>query len=413
MGLTASTIINVGTVNNALATNDVHNNNPRPLTTAPANPPTPFIRVRRGAVDIPTPAAPSQDGMFAIPYYQQFKPSQIQMVIDENQHVGVPFLLNPEQMTARRPRSKKIQITTSCGSIKRGTVNCFFDTKQTSTLEFKYDASCSLECNINFSGYPEYPAKSRPKKMYLTFLSFLIPKGLNMTWKSDNPNNVRIAIPTDDNTHPSGAKELYKLYKRIIQAHEVLGQNPPANSLSPPELIIQLRPVTADSNLSYDGSGIGSEGVSVLGKHIDMNKIVVHESTHFVTTGITTALVNPSNGKSVVPSSSSKNPSMGGKIISMKSRCQYVLVGSNPKKLIYYDIYGLCHGNNAERGEEAAEDDSTDCIICLTETREYACIPCRHLCMCHNCVGDLASHGNKCPMCRKHVQLFLRYGYMM
>lgn len=58
-------------------------------------------------------------------------------------------------------------------------------------------------------------------------------------------------------------------------------------------------------------------------------------------------------------------------------------------------------------GDET-DNESPDCVICLCEPREFACLPCRHLTMCANCVRDLTSHGKKCPICRKRAETFMK-----
>lgn len=45
-----------------------------------------------------------------------------------------------------------------------------------------------------------------------------------------------------------------------------------------------------------------------------------------------------------------------------------------------------------------------ECLICLTEERQVACLPCGHLCACVPCGYALSS----CPMCREEIHSFLR-----
>jgi len=48
--------------------------------------------------------------------------------------------------------------------------------------------------------------------------------------------------------------------------------------------------------------------------------------------------------------------------------------------------------------------DENLCVVCLTERREYAFLPCRHLCVCHQCVRYL----EKCPLCRTPIQKYMK-----
>ena len=45
--------------------------------------------------------------------------------------------------------------------------------------------------------------------------------------------------------------------------------------------------------------------------------------------------------------------------------------------------------------------DAVECVICLTDPREVAVYPCRHMCLCTGCAEVLPSQGNKCPICRR------------
>jgi E3 ubiquitin-protein ligase MGRN1 len=54
------------------------------------------------------------------------------------------------------------------------------------------------------------------------------------------------------------------------------------------------------------------------------------------------------------------------------------------------------------------DNDSTECVICMTDPKEVAVYPCRHMCMCLTCAEALPSQNNKCPMCRRPALLLLR-----
>jgi hypothetical protein len=45
-----------------------------------------------------------------------------------------------------------------------------------------------------------------------------------------------------------------------------------------------------------------------------------------------------------------------------------------------------------------------DCLICLTEERQLACMPCGHLCACVSCGYALRT----CPICRQKIESFVR-----
>ncbi|XP_062231315.1 probable E3 ubiquitin-protein ligase LUL4 [Phragmites australis] len=66
------------------------------------------------------------------------------------------------------------------------------------------------------------------------------------------------------------------------------------------------------------------------------------------------------------------------------------------------EIFGIV--NSTEVDVPNADDTGKECVICLTEPRDTAVIPCRHLCMCSECAKALRLQSNKCPICRQPVE---------
>ena len=63
------------------------------------------------------------------------------------------------------------------------------------------------------------------------------------------------------------------------------------------------------------------------------------------------------------------------------------------------EMYGL----RQEESEEA------ECIICLSEPKDTAILPCHHLCVCHGCAQLLLKHGSpECPICRQRSVNYVR-----
>jgi hypothetical protein len=67
-----------------------------------------------------------------------------------------------------------------------------------------------------------------------------------------------------------------------------------------------------------------------------------------------------------------------------------------------YEIYGMDH-----TGEREGEG-SRECIVCLSEPRDTAVLPCRHMCLCNGCAELMRVQTNKCPICRAPVRNLLR-----
>jgi len=52
---------------------------------------------------------------------------------------------------------------------------------------------------------------------------------------------------------------------------------------------------------------------------------------------------------------------------------------------------------------------NTDCVICLSEPRDTAVLPCRHMCFCSYCAGIVRLQCDRCPVCRQKVQSLLQF----
>ncbi|KAL1803869.1 hypothetical protein ACET3Z_032516 [Daucus carota] len=64
------------------------------------------------------------------------------------------------------------------------------------------------------------------------------------------------------------------------------------------------------------------------------------------------------------------------------------------------EIFGL--GNSAESFND--NDSGKECVVCMTEPRDTAVLPCRHMCMCSECSKALRLQSNKCPICRQPIE---------
>ena len=53
------------------------------------------------------------------------------------------------------------------------------------------------------------------------------------------------------------------------------------------------------------------------------------------------------------------------------------------------------------------DDDSDDCIICLTDQRNIILLPCRHLLVCHTCYKGIKT--GKCPSCRAQITSYAKF----
>jgi len=68
------------------------------------------------------------------------------------------------------------------------------------------------------------------------------------------------------------------------------------------------------------------------------------------------------------------------------------------------EIYGLENANNRST---TGDDIGRECVICMSEPRDTTLLPCRHMCLCHDCAQMLRTQTNKCPICRTQVKSLL------
>ncbi|KAF9605537.1 hypothetical protein IFM89_017556 [Coptis chinensis] len=65
------------------------------------------------------------------------------------------------------------------------------------------------------------------------------------------------------------------------------------------------------------------------------------------------------------------------------------------------EIYGI--GKSSETSFDDS-DPGKECVICMSEPKDTAVLPCRHMCMCSECAKELRLQTNKCPICRQPIE---------
>ncbi|KAL9275283.1 putative E3 ubiquitin-protein ligase LUL4 [Drosera capensis] len=70
---------------------------------------------------------------------------------------------------------------------------------------------------------------------------------------------------------------------------------------------------------------------------------------------------------------------------------------------VSYELREL-YGMGSSTSEDFNEDPGKECVICMTEPKDTAVLPCRHLCMCGECAQALRLQSNKCPICRQPIE---------
>lgn len=58
--------------------------------------------------------------------------------------------------------------------------------------------------------------------------------------------------------------------------------------------------------------------------------------------------------------------------------------------------------------DDDSDDNSSECVICMSDTRDTLILPCRHLCLCNSCADSLRYQANNCPICRAPFRALLQ-----
>jgi len=77
-----------------------------------------------------------------------------------------------------------------------------------------------------------------------------------------------------------------------------------------------------------------------------------------------------------------------------------------PQSFVCHDVFGV---TSKLLGECEPEGGNSDCVICLSEPRDTAVLPCRHMCFCSYCAGIVRLQCDRCPICRQKVASLLQF----
>ncbi|XP_055612709.1 probable E3 ubiquitin-protein ligase MGRN1 [Uranotaenia lowii] len=73
------------------------------------------------------------------------------------------------------------------------------------------------------------------------------------------------------------------------------------------------------------------------------------------------------------------------------------------------EIYGIENKLTSKSlGDEDTDENGSECVICMCDTRDTLILPCRHLCLCNSCADSLRYQANNCPICRAPFRALLQ-----
>ena len=79
------------------------------------------------------------------------------------------------------------------------------------------------------------------------------------------------------------------------------------------------------------------------------------------------------------------------------------------QRLYAHDRYFMMYELFGVQRQPQAEDESSECVVCMTDRKNTAVLPCRHMCLCGACANIVRSQPtSKCPICRCPVDCLLQ-----
>jgi len=137
-------------------------------------------------------------------------------------------------------------------------------------------------------------------------------------------------------------------------------------------------------------------------KPVDLNSVdILHQlssSTHPLVISIASAEQNSIASQTTYATASTSANNKYKLNIRLKNT--KIVVDGHDKAYDVQEIYGIASSNSAE--------DDNECVVCMVERRDTTVMPCRHMCLCHECAETLRKQTNKCPICREPVQSLMR-----
>lgn len=408
---------------------------------------------------------------YAVPDSIHLNASQIVELRDERITQGVPFMLNEGGTYRPSGKKSKLNMIDSAATLHKSSVVAKFNKRSGGSLEFKYDAiyDTVLTIGVRHIGVEDI-AKADDGSSLLSATScfgmdyhrlgqYLLPPGIGCQFDSGLLHGYRhmpfggdtttsmSTIYTGDTNHvkmnPLSAKDYLKVFRKI--AHSMK-----PSSKKGAQIVIFLEPKLPEPVIYTMTKSKNRKGsVEEVSSRGDVSNYSGNSDSLF---GSVAKLLNPYK---VLVSNTSSVDDLGDDLRRKRGRisgveideptseiysdsfvtreCSFLCISeikkeelesishtnisfSCPKQTItidkdeskqytYAPLFGMCID---KIGSAADSNDTSDCSICLSEPREFACLPCRHLSMCSTCVKDLAANHYKCPICRNPAQLFLK-----
>mmetsp|Transcript_9487 Transcript_9487/g.14286 ORF Transcript_9487/g.14286 Transcript_9487/m.14286 type:complete len:451 (-) Transcript_9487:279-1631(-) len=379
-----------------------------------------------------------EDPVFIIPRNIYFTPSQMSSMIEAGQQPGVPFRVGGEG--AQRPSRAltKALIIHNPACIDKNSFTITINESGKFSVSFIYDSVVPLSLYIHFGARDSSSSQEiRPKETLLHWGPFNLPRGMKCQWSSVDENlfgntaclpcssgglvdaivvldsSSGLPSPRFEGTSESRSSREWgrflsisngaKTSRQKTDTGEAVEYSITQNNEIPKSLqhvskhasyflVKRNNAVLPNDNRTNSSDSSGQTQAPPPNKHRKHR----HKNSN-------SERVRPTSA----PSSSGVDPEYRGKL-AVQCVLQKVQMQSGGV-FIVQDLYGMDRNDPEERDTAVEVDtDAPECVICMTDPKEVAVYPCRHMCMCLTCAEALPSQGNKCPMCRRSATMLLR-----
>ena len=72
-------------------------------------------------------------------------------------------------------------------------------------------------------------------------------------------------------------------------------------------------------------------------------------------------------------------------------------------------VFGLGAQQNGDNKTGSVDDEGANCVVCLSEPRTIAILPCRHCCLCEDCSDSFVKSQASCPICRGQIGSLMKF----
>lgn len=163
-----------------------------------------------------------------------------------------------------------------------------------------------------------------------------------------------------------------------------------------PEFTVDLSPY-GENQLVFDGETSTAYPVVIV--------ITPLRSSTMAPVAMTTALLDSTHAHATIATFEVTAGSDPTANLSIRTLAQKVMI--NGLAYLLKEIYGIEQKDGT--ADMDADEDSAECVVCMSDARDTLVLPCRHLCLCNPCAEVLRYQANKCPICRAPFNSLLQF----